>query len=278
VRSVPDLYHEIAMLERAALILTHLIVAQEAGDTASVDLPETGRGPGAIFSDALSTRLDVLSHPESMKSILSEVNIVWAGIFVFVGLLCVLQGYRWHKWLIVVLGGMAGVWAGTKYGAEIGSKHVAAACFGVLGAVLSWPMMRYSVALFGGLAGAFAGANIWTAVGQPAGDHRIGALVGLIVAGLMAFTAFRYVVVGLTTIGGATLLVFGAMAALMQMDTFRSSIVSGMSDHPLLVPVVTGSTALFGVIFQLSGGIKGMAQKADKADPKAKPAQMKQAA
>ena len=71
---------------------------------------------------------------------------------------------------------------------------------------------------------------------------------------------------GLTTIGGATLLVFGAMAGLMQMDTFRSSITSGMTEHPLLVPVVTGSAALFGVIFQLAGGIKGMAQKAQKAE------------
>lgn len=254
------------MLDRAALILAQLIAAQEAGDAPPVDLPETGTNPATIFSEALNGRMDILSRPSSMKDILNEINPVWAAIFVVVGILCLLQGYRWHRWLIVILGGLAGARFGVMFGDKVGSEHVAAICLGMLCAVVSWPLMRYSVAAFGGLAGAFAGANIWTAIGQPPGDHRIGALVGLIVAGLLAFTAFRYVVVGLTTIIGATLLVFGTTAGLMQLESFHSALSSNLSDHPLIVPVVTGSAALFGVVFQLAGGIKGMAHHAQKAD------------
>jgi hypothetical protein len=258
------------MLDRLPIILSQLTLAQSGGEDIAVDLPDTGRNPASIFSEALAGRLDVLSRPESMRNILEEINAVWAAIFILVGVLCLLQGYRWHKWLIVIMAGLFGVRYGMMYGDQVGNPHVAAACLAVLGAVIAWPLMKYSVAVFGGLAGAFAGANIWTAIGQDAGDHRIGAMVGLIVAGLLAFTAFRYVVVGLTTIVGASALTFGVMGLLMQFDGFKSGITDEMNNHPLIVPVVAGSAALFGVIFQLSGGIKGMAHHAQKADPKAK--------
>lgn len=267
------------MLDRLTLAITQLALAQSEGDlAASVDLPDEGTNPATLFSEALSGRIDVLSRPESVRDILDEISLVWAGIFIIIGTLCLLQGYRWHKWLIVIMAGMFGVRYGLMYGDQVGNPNVAAACLAVLGAVLAWPLMKYSVAVFGGLAGAFAGANIWTAIGQDAGDHRIGAMVGLIIAGLLAFTAFRYVVVGLTTIVGATALTFGVMGCLMQFDGFRSGITDEMNAHPLIVPVVTGSAALFGVIFQLAGGLKGMAHHAHKADPKAKPAGAKAAA
>ncbi len=267
------------MLERIPLIVSQLALLQDSEAPAvNVDLPDTGKNPASVFSEALSGRLDVLARPESMHRVLNDITVVWGAIFILVGVLCLLQGYRWHKWLIVIMASMFGVRYGMMYGHEVGNPNVAAACLAVLGAVIAWPLMRYSVAVFGGLAGAFAGANIWTAIGQPAADHRIGALVGLIIAGLLAFTAFRYVVVGLTTIVGATALTFGVMAVLMQFEGFSSGISSEMSTHPLVVPVVAGSAALFGVIFQLAGGIKGMAHHAQKADPKAKGGAQKAAA
>lgn len=254
------------MLDRIPIVLSKLAVMQSESDAITMDgLPDSGKNPASVFSEALSGRLDVLSRPESMRSILDDITVVWGAIFILVGVLCLLQGYRWHKWLIVTMAAMFGVRYGLMYGDEVGNPNVAAACLAVLGAVLAWPLMRYSVAVFGGLAGAFAGANIWTALGQPPADHRIGALVGLIIAGLLAFTAFRYVVVGLTTIVGATALTFGVMAVLMQFEGFRSGITGEMESHPLIVPVVAGSAALFGVIFQLAGGLKGMKASADKA-------------
>lgn len=268
------------MLDRLPIIVSKLALLQAESDAISVDLPDSGRNPASVFSEALSGRLDVLSRPESMRNILGDITVVWGAIFILIGVLCLLQGYRWHKWLIVTMAALFGVRCGLMYGDQVGNPNVAAACLAVLGAVIAWPLMRYSVAVFGGLAGAFAGANIWTAIGQPPADHRIGALVGLIIAGLLAFTAFRYVVVGLTTIVGASALTFGVMAVLMQFDGFKSGITQEMNAHPVIVPVVAGSAALFGVIFQLAGGLKGMANHAQRADPKARGGggQQKQAA
>ena len=152
-------------------------------------------------------------------------------------------------------------------GGAIGSTNVVAACVAVLFAVVAWPMMRYSVALFGGLAGAFAGANVWTACGFPAAQHQYGAVIGLTLVGMLAFIAFRGVVILLTSIGGATMVVLGALAALMQVDSWQSAISGAISANRLLVPFVVASTAAIGIVYQFGGGMTGLNAMATKADP-----------
>jgi hypothetical protein len=231
------------------------------------DLSETGESPVTVVGNALQGKLDVLAHPDTLQRIISEINIVWASIFVIVGILCVLHGYRWHKILLVMLAAMMGVRAGTLLGDRVGSVEIASICLAVLAAVVAWPLMRYAVAIFGGLAGAFAGANAWTAMGYPPDDHHLGAIIGLIVIGMAAFMAFRLVVVLLTTIGGATLLVCGALAAMTQVESWRGGILNSLDDNPLIVPMVAASAAAFGIVFQIGGGLKGMSERADRADP-----------
>lgn len=227
---------------------------------------DTGENPVGMFNGALREQLDILNHPDSLSTLLLQMNTVWAVIFIIVGIMCVLHGYRWHKALIVVLAGMSGVWLGYLLGEHVGSVVIAAVCSSVLLAILAWPMMRYAVALFGGLAGAFAGANIWTATGHDPGGHATGALIGLLVVGMLAFLTFRFVVITLTTIGGASLLVFGAMAGLLQIESWRGGILDSMEGNPLIVPVVVGSAAVIGAVWQFGGGARGMAAMANKAD------------
>ncbi len=244
-----------------------LAIGQSSSGTSMFDLPETGENPVSVFSEAMRGKLDVLAHPDTLTRILSEINIVWAVIFVLVGILCVLHGYRWHKILMVLLAAMMGVWAGSLLGDRVGSVEIASVCLAVLAAVVAWPLMRYAVAIFGGLAGAFAGANAWTAMGYPADDHHLGAIIGLIVIGMAAFMTFRLVVVLLTTIGGASLLVCGALAAMTHVESWRSGILGSLEDNPLIVPMVAASAAAFGIVFQIGGGFRGMSERADKADP-----------
>lgn len=234
--------------------------------------------PFGVLSDQLRQNLDLLARPDALATVLGQINMVWSVIFIVVGGLCVLHGYRWHKILMVVLAAIAGVWAGTVLGDRIGSEAIAATCLAVLFAVLAWPLMRYAVALFGGLAGAFAGANLWSALGQDPSQHWVGGMVGLIVVGMLAFMTFRTVVVALTTVGGATLLGCGAGAALLHVESWRGGILDALGQNPLIFPILVASAAALGAVFQLGGGVRGLNERANKADPKkAKAAQAKAA-
>jgi hypothetical protein len=219
-----------------------------------------------VLVDSISSNMDVLTRPGALSEVVTNIHIVWATIFILVGAACVVNGYKWHKIVVVILAGMSGVWAGSILGDSIGDATVVTVCLSVLFAVLAWPLLRYAVALFGGLAGAFAGANLWTAVAENPDQHRIGALLGLVGVGLLAFMAFRAVVIVMTAIGGASLLCFGALAALYHVETLQSGLVDSMNNHRLVIPLIAASAAAVGAVVQFSGGFKGMAELANKAD------------
>ncbi|MFI4855213.1 MAG: hypothetical protein ACIAQF_09605 [Phycisphaerales bacterium JB065] len=254
-------------------LLTLLPLAQTAETTDSTAaLPDPGPSPIAIFSDASIRRADILNHPDKLAQALTDLNIVWAVIFMVLGAICVFNGYRWHKIVIVLLAGLGGVWAGVEFGDDIGAQTIVATSLGLLAAMLAWPLLRYAASLFGGLAGAFAGANIWTAINQPPEQHYVGAIVGLIIVGMLAFLAFRGVVVILTTVGGSTLLCLGAISAMIEVEAWRNAIINGMTEHPVVVPFVVGSVAVIGAVLQIGGGLKGLNSLSNNANATKKPA------
>jgi len=220
----------------------------------------------AVLSDSVQSNLDLLTQPQVLAESAQRLHLVWASIFIVLGAACIINGYRWHKYIVVILAGMTGFWAGRLVAPQIGNPIVASSCLAVLCAVLAWPLLRYSVALFGGLAGAFAGANLWTALDMGADQHKIGAAIGLVVCGMLTFTAFRAVVIVMTTIGGASLLAVGGLAALMNVESWNSSLTSGIAEHPRAMPAIVACLAVIGAVVQFSGGVKGMASMADKAD------------
>ncbi len=246
-----------------------LLLAQSRGDSDDVVYSaNSSDNPIALINARLREHLDVLNHPAPLNDIITNINMVWAVIFVIVGALCVINGYRWHKSVIALLAAMSGIYAGSVIGDRLGDVTVVSACLALLFVILAWPLMKYSAVLFGGHAGAFAGANIWTAVGGDPTMHHIGAIVGLVTIGMLAFLTFRCVVIVLTSVGGAALFVLGGMSLLMHVSSFRSGVLDGMSSNPIIVPVVAGSAALIGAVIQFGGGFKGLSEMADKADGK----------
>jgi hypothetical protein len=77
------------------------------------------------------------------------------------------------------------------------------------------------------------------------------------------------VVILFTCVLGASMLICGVLAALMQNGGWGDSIAQGMQEKPLMVPLVVTVVATIGCAVQLNGGIKGLAAAAAKADPKA---------
>jgi len=249
------------------------VLLAQAGDTvANPTLLELAR--------SMRGRLDILCHPDSFAGPLADLHLIWAAVFVFLGGLCVLNGYAWHKTLVVLLAALGGVVAGLALGPTLGTHAaVTGGAAAALIAVLALPMMRYTAALLAGLAGAFLGANAWTAVTQDPSQHLFGAVVGLIVLGMLAFLAFRVAIMAFTSILGSVLLTAGVLAALLKADDLRGGLTEALTDSPRIVPIIVGVIAAIGFVLQQTGGFKGLSEAADKADPtKAKSAKSQPAA
>ncbi len=242
-----------------------ITLAQEAGaSTPQEVLPQ------------LWQRLDALAHPDKLVEVLSQLSMVWAGVFVATGLICLLQGYRVYKGAVLLLAlGLGGV-VGYQLGLSIKAEVIVAGCLAVLLAVVAWPLMKYAVAIAAGLAGATVGANAWASLADKintateqatlsADAYWIGALMGLILFGLMAFILFELAVVLFTSFGGATLVVLGGIALLLNVPQIKENVANALQADPLVVPLLVIVPAVIGLIFQQQAG--GLRKDQAKAKP-----------
>jgi hypothetical protein len=233
-----------------------LWIAQAASETPDKVIP------------AIWTRWDALCHPEEMVAALGDLTMVWAGIFVAAGLVCLLQGYKLYKWVVVTLALALGGAIGYQLGQHIQAEVIVAGCLGVLLAVVAWPFMKFAVAAAGGFAGAVIGANAWSALADqinansqtlsvPADAHWAGALMGLLFFGMLSFILFELSVVVFTSFSGSMLLVMGAIALLLHVPAWQDAVGNSLKASPLIVPVLVIVPAMIGLVIQHHfGGLK----------------------
>lgn len=227
------------------------------------------------------SRGDTLASPGELIPELAQLGELWAIVFVVIGLVCLLKGYTFHKIMTVALLVVLGAMVGYRMGLEIqGPPFVVAGCVSVLLAVLAFPLMKYAVAILGGLSGAFIGSNLWAGLGRvldssaesrvaaegqeaasgsmivraaeimPADAYWVGALIGLIVCGLAAFMLSKITIHLFTTVSGSTIAVFGVIALLLSIDTFRDTVATELTRSPLIIPLLVFVPAAIGFLMQ----------------------------
>jgi hypothetical protein len=225
---------------------------------ASTDQPEN------VFEvvTRVFSRLDALTHPKPLLEALQMLPIVWGVVFLVAGLVCLLEGYKFYKVVTVCLALTIGAFAGYRLGQEIKAEYIVAASLSLLLAVVCFPLMKYAVASMGGIVGAFLGANAWSAVATlmsrpEASQHCwIGALVGLIVCGMLAFILWKLSIVLFTSVSGSTLAAIGAAGLMLQFPAVREMIRSNLDSkaHVVIPPLLVAVPALIGLIHQESQG------------------------
>lgn len=233
-------------------------------------LSSVGENPMTIFESTFQSHIDVLNRPDELVAALNAVHPVWAGVFVALGAISLLNGWRWRRWVTLTLAALLGVGLGQALGDRVGDASVISAAFALLLAVAALPMMRFTVALFAGLAGAFAGANCWSAVGGDPTLHQFGAVIGFVGMGLLAFVAYHVVTVAFTAIGGAALLLMGGLSLLLHVPSWNGAIASGVTLNPQMTPLLAGVLALTGMIMQFvgaKGGVRAVTDAAEKRKP-----------
>lgn len=226
--------------------------------------PDEGSNPAALIP-RLFDRLDALAHPDNLVNTLQQTSWVLAAIFVAVGLTCLLQGFKFYRWVVMLTALGLGIGVGYKLGQHVEAQAIVAGCLGVLLAVVAWPFMKFAVAICGGLAGAFLGANAWSAlaahlngssgsVSLPPDAYWAGALMGLIVLGLLSFILFELSVVVFTSISGSVLAVMGIIALLLQVPAWQGAVGDGIRANPLIVPMLVAVPAVIGLVLQQQMG------------------------
>ena len=143
---------------------------------------------------------------------------------------------------------------GFYMGSLLGKQAQVATIAAIVGAVvlgaISWPLMKYAVALSGGLIGAIAGMSIWNYF-QPNDPYAwAGGVMGLILLGMLCFLLFKMSVILFTCLQGAIMLVLGASALLIKFTPWNNTISSEFNTKPILMPLLVCSIALLGIIYQ----------------------------
>ncbi|MEM9752990.1 MAG: hypothetical protein AAF916_06345 [Planctomycetota bacterium] len=264
------------MSAAAPLFLTLAQEGSTAAETAAASSSTASSVADRITGlfEAMTTILgrgDALTNTEVLIDGLSSLGMVWAVVLTTVGLLCMFNGYRWHRVATVTTALLLGLFAGYWLGKMLNAPFVVAGCLGALLFVVAFPLMKYMVAALGGLAGAFLGANLWAGVakemekaaiqkaGGPVsvdalmldpGMYWVGALIGLIVCGMLAFVLWKLSIVVYTSVSGSTLAVIGVLALLLSIDGFATPIKEGLSASYLVVPLLVFVPAAIGLILQ----------------------------
>ena len=201
---------------------------------------------------------DALAQPSKLVEALQDMSIVWAMVFLVVGILCLFNGYRYYKVATVLLALLIGAFCGYAMGKHIGAQWIVAGCMAALLGTICFPLMKYAVALMGGLTGAYFGANVWSAVAHlvvepehaAIGNYWIGAMLGLVVFGMLSFVLFKLSIIFFTSISGSTIAVLGLIALLLQFPNFHDSVEGGLSAHAAVIPLLVGVPAAIGLILQ----------------------------
>ena len=199
--------------------------------------------------------LNILHRPQELIDYLVDLPWIFSAVMVFLGVLCILNGYRWHKWVIASLAFLAGIFLGQQVAESMGRPMIVAIALGALFAIVTAPLLRVTVAIFAGLAGAFIGTNAWTAAEATTesiapGTFWAGGAIGFIVMALLSMLLFRLVVVVFTSVGGAALVVFGVTTLLMLVEGWAEPINSALQTTPLMIPLLTLLAAVAGFVVQ----------------------------
>jgi hypothetical protein len=215
---------------------------------------ESGGGAPAAFSgipsqsQLVDSLLDLAHH---------QYGAVLAMLLFACGLVYMLQGWKIFKILVVanvaVLGAVLGSYLGSMARGPNTWIFTSIAGALLLGG-LAWPLMKYAVSLLGGLVGSFVGYGLWNyvtnTIDRPEMQQYawVGALVGLITLGLLAFVILKFVVMFITSLQGAVMGVGGVLA--MVLKYMPDEAEGPLRDNAHLMAILIGVPAIIGFVFQ----------------------------
>jgi hypothetical protein len=173
-----------------------------------------------------------------------------ATILVMGGIVYLLFGWYLFRALVVTNAAVLGAMIGARIGMAAGSTFAGAIVGAFFVAALTWPVLKYAVAVMGGIFGALLGASIWRAAGLEPNLCWAGALTGLIGFGLLSFIIFRGSVMMYTSLQGSVMLIFGILGLIYKYQGLAPRVTENMTVQPFLLPLAIFIPTVLGLIYQ----------------------------
>ena len=188
---------------------------------------------------------DLLTWCQNMGPLLAAVLLI-------AGIIYLLFGVHAYKGLIMLNAALIGGFLGGVMGQRSGSALPAAAIGAFTAAAVTWPLMKYTVALMGGLYGALLGAAIWHQAGLQGDFAWAGALTGLVFFSMLSFILFRGSIMMYTSLQGSVMLVFGILGLLFKYQDLAPKVFQLLAGRPSIMPMAIFVPAIIGLIYQQS--------------------------
>ncbi len=208
--------------------------------------------------ESLDKVLNVLRQGMAQTDLLQacrEMNVAAAIILIFAGVIFLLWGYYAFKWLVTLNALVLGAWLGAMVGESAGAPLPAALIGGFVAATVTWPLMKYAVAVMGGLVGMVIGMSLWRAFGIDPHFAAAGGGMGLIFCGMLSFILFRTSVMMFTSLQGSLMLIFGILGVIYKFQGIDTSVLeSKLEVSPFIMPMMIFFASVCGIIYQNTQG------------------------
>jgi hypothetical protein len=179
-----------------------------------------------------------------------DMSAALALLLVLLGIVYLLFGFHLFKPLALLnaafIGSLVGIYISQKTGGPLPSGVLG----GFIGAAVTYPLMKWAVAVMGGLFGAVLGLTLWRTFGLEPGFAWTGAMMGLIACGLLCFIVFRGSVMAYTSLQGSTMLVFGILSLVFKYQGVAPRLTESLQLKPFLLPMVVFIASILGLIYQ----------------------------
>ncbi len=179
-----------------------------------------------------------------------DMSSAVALLLVLLGMVYLLFGFYLFKPLVLLnaafIGSLVGVYISQKTGGALPSGILG----GFIGAAVTYPLMKWAVAVMGGLFGAILGLTLWRTFGFEAGFAWTGGVMGLIACGLLCFIIFRGSVMTYTSLQGSVMLVFGILSLVYKYQGLAPRVTESLQVKPFLLPMMVFIATILGLIYQ----------------------------
>jgi hypothetical protein len=191
------------------------------------------------------------------------------------------RGWKFYKYLVALDALIGGGLAGLYIGGRIGGPHMdiyLGIGLALIFAATAWPLMKGSVCILGAMAGAAFGYVLWYYGAHALGyanwaQHAwAGALVGMVIVGMLTFIAFQTTVIIGLGLQGAFMLVSGIFALMFRFEGPTLPLSNEINSNNFFLPLMILIPGAVGIIYQQSQYHGGQAKKKKAALAKPAPA------
>ena len=221
-------------------------------------------GPTTLLSHDAASLLHLLRDWPGQTDLLQKCQTMHAGValgLVVAGVIYLLWGYYAFRVLVTINAALAGAWLGALAGMKGDAPLAGMVIGGFVAAAVTWPLMKYAVALVGGLIGAVIGISIWRGAGLEPSFAPAGGVIGLVFFGMLSFILFRTSVILFTSFQGSMMLIFGLLGLIYKSDAITNALSRSVGVSPYFLPLCILIAAGIGLLYQGYSNTPGVESK-----------------